>query len=85
MIGIYVHSIVRDEREAAGKLVFLGTSQNTPRHFDLRFASAKDQIRDPGRDQVCRDSRKIWRRLRAAANGINVGQIICGSDLCVGK
>ncbi len=63
----------------------MATDQNTLRFFDLRSASAKDQINDAGRHRVCRYSQDVKRRQRTAAHGINVGQSICRCDLSVGK
>ena len=59
--------------------------RTTLRFFNLRGASAKDQINDAGRHQVCRNSQDVERRQWTAAHGINVGQSICRRDLSVGK
>jgi hypothetical protein len=63
----------------------MATDQNTLRFFDLRSASAKDQIYDAGRHQVRGYSHQVQRRQWAAAHGVNVGQGICGRDLSISK
>src|ERR1039457_7678422 len=63
----------------------MATNQNTLCFFDLRRASAEDQINDARWHQVCWYPHEVKRRQRTAAHSINVGQSICRCDLSVSK